>query len=157
AFTIESTTPGSLYVKVISRKIIRIGNEYPFYGLCGNRGNTDATNVPFYLSVPSFVSITPDTDLSYQTAQINGRTVISLTLPRVRAGSDLSPEVLAVKIKVADPNRLHNVFRLRAAFNLPYVTSATSGLAASGDKDMAVATIKRYIPEGDEPPPSDNG
>src|SRR6266571_5958597 len=52
AFTIEPTTPGSLYVKVISRKIIRIGNEYPFYVLYGKSGNTDATNVPFYLSVP---------------------------------------------------------------------------------------------------------
>src|SRR5437588_3708094 len=122
AFTIEPTAPGSLYVKVISRKIIRIGNEYPFYVLYGKSGNTDATNVPFYLSVPSFVSITPDTTLSYQTAQINGRTVISLTLPRVRAISDQLPDVLAVKIKVTDPNRFHNPFRLRAAFNLPYVT-----------------------------------
>src|SRR5207302_7602187 len=150
AFTIEPTTPGSLYVKVISRKIIRIGNEYLFYVLYGNLGNTDATNVPFYLSVPSFVSITPDTTLSYQTAQINGRTVISLTLPRVRAVSDQLPDVLAVKIKVTDPNRFHNHFRLRAAFNLPYVTSLTPSLAAPDDMNMVAAPINYYVPEADD-------
>ncbi|PYS58734.1 MAG: hypothetical protein DMF74_22955, partial [Acidobacteria bacterium] len=118
-FAVEPATPVNLFVDVVVRSVIRLGNEYPFYIQYGNRGNTDAINVPLFVSVPNFVTITPDTNLPFQVAPDGDRTLVTVTLPKVRARSDRLPEFFTVKIKVTDPNQVHHIFQTRASIGQP--------------------------------------
>ena len=153
-FAVEPATPVQLFGKIIARAVIRIGNEYPFYIQYGNRGNTDAINVPLYVSVPNFVTITPDTSLPFQVAPDGDRTLVTVTLPRIRARSDRLPEFFTVKIKVTDPNQFHHIFETRASIGQPF-TAPVAGVAEDSAKDAARAeasTVSSIFPL-DVPPP----
>src|SRR5260370_41810204 len=142
AFSLGVNTPRgrnpNFYIKVVSRQVIRIGNEYTFFILYANRTNTDATNVPLVIKVPNYVSVRPKFDQPFQTTQQGDNTFITLNLPKVPAISNTTqttpqgdntfntpnlPKVLAISdtnglqslpitVKVQDPNRAHNSFRV---------------------------------------------
>ncbi|MFL6209710.1 MAG: LamG-like jellyroll fold domain-containing protein [Pyrinomonadaceae bacterium] len=155
-FAVEPATPVQLFGKVIARAVIRIGNEYPFYIQYGNRGNTDAINVPLYVSVPNFVTITPDTNLPFQVAPDGDRTLVTVTLPRIRARSDRLAEFFTVKIKVTDPNQFHHIFQTRASIGQPF-TAPAAGVAKDSAKDAARAeagTVSLILPLDAPPSPA---
>src|SRR5207249_4824306 len=130
AFAIETTRRGNLSVKIISRKIIRIGSEYTYYVQYGNDGNVDETNVVLYVGVPNFVSITPETGLPFKVVPFGTYTDI-LFLPRVPAGSNLQPQVLPIKVKVANAGDAHRRFRMLAEIYRLAYTPVVSGLGTT--------------------------
>jgi hypothetical protein len=148
AFTVEPASAQHLYVQVISRPVIRIGNTYPFYVTYGNRGNNHVTDIPLYVSVPNFVTITPETNLSYQVGQDGDRTLITIMVPKVKVGL---PDVLTVKIKVADPNEMHHLWRMRASIGHPYIVPTTPQSASQRSPGAAPSTSGAL---GELPPPS---
>jgi uncharacterized protein (TIGR03437 family) len=123
-FTVEAGGQMALYVKVVSRRSIRIGNEYYFYVLYGNRGNTDLLDVPVYISVPDYVQIRPAFDLPYQIGPAGARTLITLTVPKMAAFTAEESGVLPVVIKVANPLDAHRLFRMQASIGRPHITTS---------------------------------
>jgi hypothetical protein len=155
-FAVEPATPVQLFGRVIVRAVIRIGNEYPFYIQYGNHGNTDAINVPLYVSVPNFVTITPDTNLPFQVAPDGDRTLVTVMLPRIRARSDRLAEFFTVKIKVTDPNQFHHIFQTRASIGQLF-SAPTAGVAKDSAKDAArpeASTVSSIFPLDAPPSPS---
>lgn len=143
AFTVEQAKPAILNADLIARDVIRIGNEYPFFVLYGNSGNNDVTDARLYVSVPDYVTLTPDTNLSYQLVHIIGRNYIKFILPKVRAGSDQSPDVVAVKVKITDPNQIHQKFETsvsivnqQAINSLSATAQSSTQIARSGNNDV---------------------
>ena len=150
AFTIEQAKPGPLSIGVIARNVMRIGSEYNFYVLYGNGGDTDITNAPLWVGVPNYVSIAPDTNLPFEVVPINNSTYIKIIVPRVRAGSDESPDVLAVKVKVADPANIHRRFSTKAFIGNPQFDPQTGSKSASAIKQSFVeSTVPGSVPNGD--------
>ena len=59
SFTIEPGTDPVIYADVIGRAQIRGGYFQTYTVICGNRGNTDAVDVPLVITVPSYVDLEP--------------------------------------------------------------------------------------------------
>ena len=112
---LQNSGSPDLYIRVVSRPIIRIGNEYTFFVLYKNRTNTDLTNVPLAVTVPDFVSIHPKFEQPVQTVQQDGNTFIVFNLPRIPATTGTDELLsLPISVKVVDPNQAHHLFDLIA-------------------------------------------
>ncbi len=115
-----------LYLKVVARPVIRIGNEYTFFVTVANRTAMAATNVPLIIRVPNYVFLRLKFDQNIQPVVIGDYSYFGLTIPRLPAMSDLMQ--LSVIVKVSDPNRDNQEFAVQAfipKFGLPALTSGS--------------------------------
>jgi hypothetical protein len=101
-----------LYLKVVARPLIRIGNEYTFFITYANRTTTAATNVPLLLRVPSYVSLRLKFDQPMRTLVFGDDTYFVVSLPRLPPMSDLME--LPIIVKVSDPTRSNQQFAVEA-------------------------------------------
>ena len=127
SFTIEPGTDPVLYADVIGRAQARGGYFQTYTILCGNRGNTDAFDVPLEIVVPSYIDLEPGnfsvTPYNLAAGSEQGAFAVTsvhdpayargnVVLPQVPAGQYLAFTVL---IKApTDPQYAHQVFTISA-------------------------------------------
>ena len=103
-----------LYLKIVARPVIRIGNEYNFFVTVANRTATTATNVPLIIRFPNYVRLRLKYDQSIQPFVTGDYSYFVLTLPRLPAMSDLMQ--LPISVKVSDADRDNQQFAVEAFF-----------------------------------------
>src|SRR5439155_12168551 len=107
----------------------------------GNGGETDITDAPLWVGVPNYVSIVPDTNLSFEVVPIRNSTYIKFKVPRVRAGSDESPDVLTFRVKVADLAYFHKGFHTKAFIGNPQFEPNRLGASASASENGFIESL----------------
>ena len=127
SFIIEPGSDPVLYADVIGRAQARGGYFQTYTILCGNRGSTDAFDVPLEIVVPTYIDLEPGnfTVTPYNLApnsEQSGFTVTSVHDPDFSRGNVVIPQIpagqyvaLTVLLKApVDPQYAHKVFTISA-------------------------------------------